>query len=56
MSYCREYNFRIVRSNNPTAMTETFLKDERFSHYKDGDKIEIMEGILILRKVMEEVG
>ena len=41
MSYCREYNFRIVRSNKPTAMTKTYLKDERFSHYKDGDRIEV---------------
>ncbi|KAG1455767.1 hypothetical protein G6F46_003790 [Rhizopus delemar] len=37
----REHNFRLVKSKHSTAMAKAYMNDERFSSYKDGDRIEI---------------
>lgn len=39
---CRKYNFRLVVSPSSTTASKAYIEDnERFSHYKVGDRVEL---------------
>jgi NADH dehydrogenase [ubiquinone] 1 alpha subcomplex assembly factor 7 len=36
-----EYNFKIIKSPKSTAMTSTYLIEDKFKDYKEGERVDI---------------